>query len=133
MLVYCGLLNQVNGMPTGYIYPISLGIISGLIVGTNSFVASDLTQYNAREGIALGLSIGNLEMLGYVCVIAATVKLGIYQYKSWWRWTGEWAAIKTGRLRDVRFDRLEMAVLAAGIGLIVFAAYRETLMAWGML
>jgi len=126
-------VNHVNGMPTGYAYPLCLGIVSGLISGTNSFAASDLTRYNAWDGMALGLSIGNLEMLGYVCVIAATVRLGIYQYRSWWRWSGEWKAVKTSRLQDVRFDRFELAVLVVGIGLIGFAAYRETLMAWGML
>ena len=83
--------------------------------------------------MALSLGIGNLEMLGYICVIAATVKLGIYQYKSWWRWTGEWAAIKTGELQDVRLDRFEVAFLIIGFALVVFGAYRETLMAWNML
>lgn len=126
-------LNQVNGFPTGYVYPLFLGVIGGLIAGTNSFVASDLTQFTVREGMALSLSVGNLEMLGYICVIAATVKLGIYQYKSWWRWTGKWKVAKTGRLRDVQFDRSEVAVLIIGVALVLFAAYRETQMAWDML
>ena len=125
--------NQINGFPTGYVYPLFLGVIGGLVAGTNSFVASDLTKYTVLEGMALSLSIGNLEMLGYICVIAATVKLGIYQYKSWWRWTGKWKPIKTGRLQDVRLNRYEAAVLIVGIALVLFAAYRETLMAWGML
>jgi len=125
--------NQINGFPTGYVYPLFLGVIGGLVAGTNSFVASDLTKYTVWEGMALSLSIGNLEMLGYICVIAATVKLGIYQYKSWWRWTGKWKPIKTGRLLDVRLDRFEVGVLIIGIALVLFAAYRETLMAWGML
>ena len=89
-------LSQVNGFPTGYLYPLFLGVFGGLVAGTNSFLASDLSQYTVWEGMALSLSIGNLEMLGYICVIAATVKLGIYQYKSWWRWTGKWKAIKSG-------------------------------------
>lgn len=126
-------LNQVRGIPTGYVIPLVLGVTGGLIAGTNSFVASDLTQFSVWEGMALSLGIGNLEMLGYICVIAATVKLGIYQYKSWWRWTGEWAAIKTGELRDVRLDRFEVAFLIIGFALVVFGAYRETLMAWNML
>jgi hypothetical protein len=125
--------NQVNGFPTGYVYPLFLGVIGGLVAGTNSFVASDLTKYTVWEGMALSLSIGNFEMLGYISVIAATVKLGIYQSKSWWRWTGKWKPIKTGRLQDVRLDRYEAAVLIVGIALVLFAAYRETLMAWGML
>jgi hypothetical protein len=49
-------LNQVKGFSIGYIMPISLGIISGLISGTNSFAASDLRQYNAWDGMALGIS-----------------------------------------------------------------------------
>jgi hypothetical protein len=126
-------LNQVKGFPTGYLYPLILGVVGGLIAGTNSFAASDLAQFSVWEGMALSLSIGNLEMLGYIYVIAATVRLGIYHYKSWWRWTGEWQAIKTMRLRDVRLDRFEVAVLLAGIALILFAAYRETQMAWGLL
>ena len=126
-------LNQVNGFPTGYVYPLFLGVFGGLIAGTNSFLASDLSQYTVWEGTALSLSIGNLEMLGYICMIAATVKLGIYQYKSWWRWTGKWKAIKTGRLRDVRLEPFEVTFLVIGIALVVFAAYRETQMAWGLI
>jgi hypothetical protein len=126
-------LNQVNGTPTGYVYPLALGLTGGLIAGTNSFVASDLADYNVWEGMALSLSIGNMEMLGFICVIAATVKLGIYRYKSWWRWSGEWKAVKVGQLSDVRLNHYEMAFLLLGIALVVFAAYRETLMAWGML
>jgi len=126
-------LNQVNGTPTGYVYPLALGLTGGLIAGTNSFAASNLADYTVWEGMALSLSIGNLEMLGYICVIAATVRLGIYQYKSWWRWSGEWKAVKTGKLAEVRFDRYEVAFLVVGIALVVLAAYRETQMAWGML
>jgi hypothetical protein len=126
-------LNQVNGFPTGYIYPLALGLTGGLIAGTNSFAASDLAQFSVWEGMALSLSIGNLEMLGYIFVIAATVRLGIYRYKTWWRWSGEWQPVKTGRLRDIRLSRAEVACLLIGLALIVFGAYRETLMAWGRL
>lgn len=59
-------LNRVNGFPFGYVYPVMLGIVAGLIPGTNSFAASDLNDYTAREGMALGLSIGNIEILGYI-------------------------------------------------------------------
>lgn len=122
-------LNQVKGFPSGYLYPAFLGLISGLISGTNSFTASDLTQFNARDGTALGLSIGNVEMLGYILVIAATVKFGVYQYRSWWRWSGEWKPEKRMAIRDVRLARDEVIVLVLGIGLVVAAAIRETLMA----
>ena len=75
--------NQVRGFPVGYLIPIALGVTSGLILGTNSFAASDLSRVTALDGLALGITIGGLEMMGYILVIAATVKLGIYQYRSW--------------------------------------------------
>lgn len=125
--------NQVRGFPLGYVYPFSLAVMSGLISGTNSFAASDITQYNARDGLALALSIGNLEMLGYIFVIASTVKYGVYQYRSWWRWSGEWSPTKVMNLRDVRLSTPEMVCLMIGILLIIFGAYRETLMAFGRL
>jgi hypothetical protein len=124
-------LNQVRGFPAGYLYPMFLGVTSGLISGTNSFAASDLTQYNAHDGMALGLSIGNVEMLGYILVIAATVKFGVYQYKSWWRWSGEWKPVKSMRIRDVRLARDEIVVIALGIGLVIVAGLRETLLSYG--
>lgn len=125
--------NQVKGVPVGYLYPFFLGMTSGLIAGTNSFIASDLTQYNARDGMALALSIGNLEMLGYIFVIASTVKFGIYQYRSWWRWSGEYKPTKVMSFREVRLSTPEMVCLALGGLLIIIGAYRETLMAFNLL
>jgi hypothetical protein len=126
-------LNRVKGFPVGYLYPIVLGVVSGLIPGTNSFVSSDLAAVPVREGLALSLSIGNLEMLGYICVIAATVPLGIYEYRSWWRWTGEWKDTRTKPLREVRLTRGEWLLAAAGLALVVIAAVRETMLAHGTL
>lgn len=128
VIVLCN-LNQVRGFPVGYIIPISLGIFAGLIAGTNSFGASDLRQINAWDGMALSLSIGNFEMLAYILVIAGTVAFGVYQYRSWWRWSGEWKPTKTMNLRDVRLSRAETVCLISGILLLVVAAYRETAMA----
>lgn len=128
VIVLCN-LNQVRGVPVAYLIPISLGIFTGLISGTNSFGASDLTQINARDGMALGLSIGNFEMLAYILVIASTVALGVYQYRSWWRWSGEWKPTKIMNLRDVRLSRAEIICLISGVLLLVIAAYRETAMA----
>lgn len=122
-------LNQVRGFPTGYVVLISLGLVSGLISGTNSFAASDLRLYNAWDGMALGLSIGGVEMLAYILVIAATAGLGVYQYRSWWRWSGAWAPVKLRRLRDIRLSGPETACLALGIALLIAAAYRETWLA----
>lgn len=107
----------------------SLGIISGLISGTNSFAASDLRQYNAWDGTALGIGIGGVEMLAYILIIAATVSLGVYQYRSWWCWGGEWKPTKVMSLRAVRLSRAEMLCLLMGILLLLVAAYRETVMA----
>ena len=120
--------NQVNGFPVGYLLPISLGIMSGLIPGTNSFIASDLSRYSVREGMALGLSIGGLEMLAYTLIIASTVKFGVYQYKSWWRWGGEWEPTKVMNLRDVRLSKQEIFCIIIGVILFIVAAYRETTM-----
>ncbi len=125
--------NQVRGFPVGYLLPISIGFFTGLILGSNSFVSSNVDQYGAREGLALGSSIGGLETLGYLLVIAATVRLGIYQYRSWWRWSGEWAPTKLMRIRDIRLSTNEWFTIALGLLLIVVGAYRETLMAFGQL
>ncbi len=125
--------NQVKGFPAGYLMIISLGILTGLIPGNNAFVSSDLNQLSAHEGMALGLSIGGFETLGYLLIMAATVRLGIYQYKSWWRWSGEWAPTKLMRIRDIRLSSGEWFTISAGLLLIIIGAYRETLMALGQL
>lgn len=119
-------LNRVKGIPAGYLIPISLGIAGGLISGTNSFAASDLTRYNAWEGMELGLGIGGLEMLAYVLVVAATANLTMYQYRSWWRWSGEWKATRVRGFRELRLTRSEALTLALAVLLMVIAAYRET-------
>jgi len=125
--------NQIHGVPAGYLYPLFMAVSGGLIAGTNSFLTSDLTQYNAHEGTAMALSIGNLESLGFIFIIGATVKYGVYQYRSWWRWTGAWKPTKIMNLRDVRLSKPEIACLATGILLIIFGAYRETLMTFNLL
>lgn len=124
-------LNRVNGFPVGYLYPLMLGVVSGLIPGTNSFAASNLNDFNVREGLALGISIGNVEMLGYTCVIAATVRFGVYEYRSWWRWGKDWKAVKTKAIREVKLSRAEMVMFVVGVGLVIVAAVRETMMARG--
>ncbi len=121
-------LNRVKGFPAGYLLPITLGITSGLISGTNSFAASDLRQINGWDGMALGISIGGLEMLAYLLIIAATVRFGVYHYQSWW----QWKSIKVMNLRDVRLSRAELLCLMTGILLLIVAAYRETAMRFNM-
>ena len=125
IIVLCN-LNRVRTVPVGYLIPIVLGITGGLISGTNSFAASDLTRYNAWEGLALGLSIGGLEMMAYVLVVAATANLTVYQYRSWWRWSGEWQATQVRRFRDLRLTRAEVLTLAIAVLLFLVAAIKET-------
>jgi hypothetical protein len=127
VIVVCMLTNlqQFKGMPIGYIVPIILGITSGLVSGTNSFSASDLRQFNAWEGMALGMSIGGIEMLAYVLVISATANIGVTQYRSLRQWKGE----KIKNLRDIRLSASEIFCLCLGILMIAIAAYRETAMA----
>ncbi len=122
-------LNQVKGFPVGYLLPISLGITGGLIAGTNSFAISDLKKYNALEGVALGESIGGFEMLAYILIVAATANLAMYQYRSWWRWSGDWKPLRLKAFRDLRLTTAEVAFLAVAALLFLFAAYRETTMA----
>ena len=125
--------NRVKGFPAGYLFPLVLAVTGGLIVGTNSFVADDLDRYtNVREAMALGKTIGGLETLGFILVIASTVKYGVYQYRSWWRWSGEWKPTKLMKLRDVRLSRQETLCLVFGILLLIIAAYRETMMAMNL-
>ncbi len=125
--------NQVKGFPAGYLIPIVLAVTGGLIVGTNSFVSDDLDRYsNVREAMALGKTIGGVETLGFILVIASTVKYGVYQYRSWWRWSGEWKPAKVMNLRDVRLSRQETLCLVLGILLLIVGAYRETVMAMNL-
>ena len=125
--------NRVKGFPAGYLFPLVLAVTGGLIVGTNSFVADDLDRYtNVREAMALGKTIGGLETLGFILVIASTVKYGVYQYRSWWRWSGEWKPTKVMNLRDVRLSRQEALCLVLGIFLLLTGAYRETAMAMSL-
>ena len=125
--------NQVKGITVGYLYPLFMGVSGGLIAGTNSFLASDLTKINVHVGTALAHSIGGFETLGFIMIIAATVKFGVYQYRSWWRWSGEWKPVKVMNLREVRLEKPEIISLVIWILMIILGAYRETLMAFSML
>jgi len=119
---------QVKGFPLGYLYPIAFAVTTGLVSGTNSFLLSNLRQYNVWDGMALNLSIGGLEMLANILIIASTVSLGVYQFSSWW----QWKPTKVMNLRDVRLSRAEMLCLIGGIVLLIIAAYRETVMAMNL-
>ncbi|HEY5574483.1 MAG TPA: hypothetical protein VIK64_15790 [Anaerolineales bacterium] len=133
LIILLSNFSQVRGFPAAYLIPIFLGITGGLVTGSNSFIADDLDRYSSvREAIALGLTIGEIEMLGYILMIAATVKFGVYQYKSWWRWSGEWKPVKVMRIRDVRLSKAEIICLGAGFLFLIIAAYRETVMAMSL-
>lgn len=117
-------LISIKGFPQGYFVPLMLGVVSGLLLGTNSFVAIDLSEIQYVEGLAIGFTIGGIEMLGYVCLVASTVKLGIYQYQSWWQWNEK--PHKVMKLREVRLSKSEIICLLIGVLLIVIAAFRES-------
>jgi hypothetical protein len=119
---------QVKGFPLGYLYPIAFAVLTGLVSGTNSFLQSDLRQYNVWDGMALNLSIGGLEMLANILIIASTVSLGVYQFSSW----RQMKPTKVMNLRDVRLSRAEMLCLIGGVVMLLIAAYRETVLAIGL-
>lgn len=72
-----------------------------------------------------GISIGGAETLAYCLIVAATVRLGICQYASWRDLKGT----RVMKLREVRFTRGEIIAMVIALGLLIFAAVRETLMA----
>lgn len=121
----CMNLFRVKGFSLGYIWPIFLAIQSGVVAGTNSFFRSDLTQINVRVGMAMSLSIGGLEFLAYILIIASTVPFVIYQFSSW----TQLRPTKLKNLRDIRLSGAEVLCLIGGIVLLLVAAYRETVLA----
>jgi len=130
MLVLSVWLNliQVRGFPMGYLWPIVAAVLSGVVAGTNSFLLSDLTKVNVRDGMAMSLSIGGLEFLAYILVIASTISIVVYQFSSW----TQLRPTKLKNLRDVRLSRAEALGVIAGITLLFIAAYRETVMSAGL-
>jgi len=119
---------RVKGFSLGYIWPIFLAIQSGVVAGTNSFLLSDLTQVNVRDGMAASLSVGGLEFLGYRLIIASTVSLAAYQFSSW----TQLRPTKLKNFRDVRLSRAEVLCLIGGIVLLLVAANIETVRSAGL-
>ena len=78
--VVCGLcatlnLQRVRGFSLGYFVPIWLGVMTGLVLGTNSFVGMDLRgPLPFLAGTAHAMLIGGVEMLGYILVTAAACR-----------------------------------------------------------
>ncbi len=121
-------LFQVKGFPLGYLWLIVTALQSGLVAGTNSFLQSDLTKFNVREGMAANLSIGGLEFLAYILLIASTVSIAVYHFSSW----TQLRPTVMKKFRDVRLSRTEVLCLIAGIVLLLVAAYRETVLGRGL-
>ncbi|GAB4514338.1 MAG: hypothetical protein Kow0047_26160 [Anaerolineae bacterium] len=117
-------LQRIGDVPMGYAVIVVLGITSGLIAGTNSFSASDLRQFNALDGMALGMSIGGIEMLAYTLATAATAGISLYRYGP-----GYWHGDKIRSWREIRLSRAELCGLLLAIALLIVAAYHETVMA----
>ena len=118
-------LIQVKGFPLGYLWIIVTAIMSGVTAGTNSFVSSDLTQINVRDGMAASLTIGGLEFLAYILVVASTVSIVVYQFSSWI----QLRPTKLKSFRDIRLTRAEVLCLVGGIVVLFVAAYLETVLA----
>ena len=119
-------LQRVNGLPAGYVFIFVQGILSGIVAGTNSFVSQVISPYTL-EGWLVALRIGYLEFLGYVCIVAATVGVGLRNYTSWLPWKAKEIKVKTWR--DIRLSRQEIIWLVIGILLIFLASYNETVLA----
>ena len=120
-------LQRVNGLPAGYVFIFVQGILSGIVAGTNSFVSQVISPYTL-EGWLVALRIGYLEFLGYVCIVAATIGVGLRDYTSWLPWKAK--EIKVKSWRDIRLSRQEIIWLVIGILLILLASYNETVLAF---
>ena len=120
-------LQRVNGLPAGYVFIFVQGILSGIVAGTNSFVIQVISPYTL-EGWLVALRIGYLEFLGYVCIVAATVGVGLRNYTSWLPWKAKEVKVKSWR--DIRLSRQEIIWLVIGILLILVASYNEAVLAF---
>lgn len=120
-------LQRVNGFPTGYIFVFFAGIGGGLVAGTNSFVAQVISPYTL-EGWLVALRIGYLEFLGYTCIVAATIGVGLQNYTSWLPWKAKESKIKSWS--DIRLSRQEIIWLVIGILLVLLAGYNETMLSF---
>jgi hypothetical protein len=120
-------LQRVNGLPAGYVFIFVQGILSGIVAGTNSFVIQVISPYTL-EGWLVALRIGYLEFLGYVCIVAATIGVGLRNYTSWLPWKAKEVKVKSWR--DIRLSRQEIIWLVIGILLILVASYNEAVLAF---
>ena len=112
-------LQRVNGLPVGYVFIFLQGVLSGIVAGTNSFVSQVISPYTL-EGWLVALRIGYLEFLGYVCIVAATIEVGLRDYTSWLPWKAK--EVKIRSWGDIKISRQEMIYLVIGILLILLAS-----------
>jgi len=119
-------LQRVNNFPTGYVFVFSAGIVSGLIAGTNSFASQVISPYTI-EGWIIALRIQHLELLGYTCVVASTIPVGLSDYSSWLPWKAKESKIHTWT--EIRLTRQEIFGVIMGILFILVGAYNETIIA----
>jgi hypothetical protein len=115
-----------EGITFGYGIPIATGIFGGLILGSNSFM-DDLSRYSLLEGLVRGCSIGEIEMLAYVLIIASTAGISIYMDTTPW-YSLKTKMVKVKNFRDIRLSRQEWIVLLMGIFLLIIAGYNETVL-----
>jgi len=120
-------LQRVNGLPVGYVFIFLQGVLSGIVAGTNSFVSQVISPYTL-EGWLVALRIGYLEFLGYVCIVAATIGVGLRDYTSWLPWKAK--EVKIRSWGDIKISRQEMIYLVIGILLILLASYNEAVLAF---
>jgi len=120
------LIMYKEGFPWGYAIPIVTGVFGGLMVGTNSFM-DDLSRYSVLEGLVRGYSIGELEMLGYIFIIASTARVSIYRDDTPW-YSLRTKFIKVKDFREITLSRQEWIALISGIFLLLISAYNETVM-----
>ena len=116
---------QVRGFPLGYLWLMATALLSGAIAGTNSFLLSDLTRINVWDGMANSLSIGGLEFLADILIVASTVSIVVYQFSSW----TQLRPTKLKSFRDIRLTGAEVLCLVGGIVALFVAAYLETVLA----
>lgn len=117
---------QMKKLPMGYYFIFVQGVLYGLVAGTNSFVVPRPSPYSL-DGWLIALQVGYLEFLGYTCIVAATIAIGLRNYHKWFEKESETEKIKNWR--KIKFSRQEIIWFAIGVLLLIVAAYNETVLA----
>ncbi len=119
LVVACGLTAAINllsakSVPAGYLYPMIMSCILGILRGTDSFAISQGGRLFLGAKLLTGA--GLYEITAYVFIAAATARLTLWNQTGW----------LSGRLERVnqkpnKLTRLELLVLMVGV-LFLFAA-----------